>query len=44
MSAPLVDRKVEVRELRRLARSNAPELALLTGRRRLGKTYLLTHA
>lgn len=40
----LVDRRAEVQELRRLARSSKAELALLTGRRRVGKTYLLTHA
>ncbi len=44
MPSLLVDRTDEVRELRRLAHSNKPELALLTGRRRVGKTYLLTHA
>lgn len=40
----IIDRKDEVRELRRLARSEKAELALLTGRRRVGKTFLLTHA
>lgn len=44
MSITLVDRQDEVRELRRLARSERPELALVTGRRRVGKTFLLIHA
>lgn len=44
MPTRLIDREIEVRELRRLAASGRPELALLTGRRRVGKTFLLTHA
>lgn len=44
MGTRLIDREEEVRELRRLAASGRPELALLTGRRRVGKTFLLTHA
>ncbi len=43
-SAPLIDRQRELRELRRLLADGEPRLALLTGRRRVGKTYLLTHA
>jgi AAA+ ATPase superfamily predicted ATPase len=45
-SAPpaLVDRQVELAELRRLADERRPVLALLYGRRRVGKTYLLDHA
>lgn len=40
----LIDREREIRELRALLESGEPKLALLTGRRRVGKTYLLTHA
>ncbi len=40
----LVDRETELHELRALLESNEPRLALLTGRRRIGKTFLLTHA
>jgi len=40
----LIDRKREVRQLRALAESGDRQLALLYGRRRVGKTYLLTHA
>jgi len=40
---PLVDRVVELTELRRLADRREPVLALLYGRRRVGKTYLLDH-
>lgn len=40
----LVDRSREVSELRTLLASGAPKLGLLTGRRRVGKTFLLTHA
>lgn len=40
----LVDRESEVRELRGLAASEGRQLALVYGRRRVGKTYLLTHA
>lgn len=39
----LVDRQVELGELRRLAAERRPVLALLYGRRRVGKTYLLDH-
>lgn len=40
----LVDREAELSELHRLAESREPTLALLYGRRRVGKTYLLDHA
>ena len=39
----LVDRDDERRELWALMSRGRPALALLTGRRRVGKTYLLTH-
>lgn len=42
--AELVDREQELAELRRLAEAGRPALALLYGRRRVGKTYLLDHA
>ncbi|MDF1522474.1 MAG: ATP-binding protein [Trueperaceae bacterium] len=37
----LIDRQAEVAELRSLATAGEPRLALLTGRRRVGKTFLL---
>ncbi len=40
----LVDRQTELAELRRLADERRPVLALLYGRRRVGKTFLLDHA
>jgi hypothetical protein len=40
----LVDRQTELAELRRLADERRPVLALLYGRRRVGKTYLLDYA
>ena len=40
----MVDRVQELRELRALAARGEPALALLYGRRRVGKTYLLDHA
>ncbi|HKK27443.1 MAG TPA: ATP-binding protein [Gemmatimonadota bacterium] len=40
----LVDREAEVRDLRELAGRPGRKLALLYGRRRIGKTHLLTHA
>jgi AAA+ ATPase superfamily predicted ATPase len=40
----LVNREQERDELRRLLTLSEPRLALLTGRRRIGKTYLSTHA
>jgi hypothetical protein len=39
----LIDRETEANELRALADSGACRLALLYGRRRVGKTYLLTN-
>ncbi|MGB3544466.1 ATP-binding protein, partial [Rubrivirga sp.] len=43
MPSPLVNRDAEQAALRRLADSGRHHLALLTGRRRVGKTHLLTH-
>lgn len=40
----MVDRDTELTELRELARRGAPALALLYGRRRVGKTFLLSEA
>lgn len=40
----LVDREEEVAALRDLASSGRKQLAILYGRRQVGKTYLLTHA
>lgn len=40
----LIDRTAEVAALRALAKRRKPALALLYGRRRVGKTYLLDHA
>ena len=39
----LIDREEEQQELRALLDEGTPQLALLYGRRRVGKTYLLTH-
>lgn len=39
----MVDREAELRELQQLARRRSPQLVLLYGRRRIGKTYLLDH-
>lgn len=39
----MIDRKAEQRELLELARRARPTLALIYGRRRVGKTYLLDH-
>ncbi|MGM0628312.1 MAG: AAA family ATPase, partial [Candidatus Fermentibacterota bacterium] len=44
MAETFVDREVELDELRRLADSDSAEMALLYGRRRVGKTYLLSRA
>lgn len=41
---PFIGREAELAELRELASSGKPALALLYGRRRVGKTYLLDHA
>ncbi len=41
--ADLVDREQEQQELRALLDEGTPQLALLYGRRRVGKTHLLTH-
>ncbi|MEX2534494.1 MAG: ATP-binding protein [Trueperaceae bacterium] len=43
-SSGIVDRKEELRELRHLLDPGEPRLALLTGRRRIGKTFLLANA
>lgn len=40
-SAPLIDREREQQQLEQLAAAGSPRLALLYGRRRLGKTFLL---
>lgn len=42
--AVLIDRDREVAELRRLAASGQKQLAILYGRRQVGKTHLLSHA
>lgn len=39
----IVDRQTEQHELRALLSRGTPQLALLYGRRRIGKTYLLNH-
>lgn len=39
----IVDREEEQAKLRELAEAGEPRLALIYGRRRVGKTYLLTH-
>jgi len=39
----LIDRDAERRQLHDLLQTSLPQLALLTGRRRVGKTFLLTH-
>ena len=43
VNSVIVDRHTEQQRLRALAQDPAPQLALLYGRRRVGKTYLLTH-
>ena len=40
---PIINREKEQQELRELLQGQAPQLALLYGRRRVGKTHLLTH-
>jgi hypothetical protein len=42
-SGVLIDREEQLGDLQRLQRAGTPQLALLTGRRRVGKTFLLTH-
>ncbi|MFW5966643.1 MAG: ATP-binding protein [Persicimonas sp.] len=42
--APLIDRERQLEELRALSARPGPQLALLYGRRRVGKTYLLDRA
>jgi AAA+ ATPase superfamily predicted ATPase len=44
MELRLINRDAEQRQLRALADADGRRLALLTGRRRVGKTFLLTHA
>jgi AAA+ ATPase superfamily predicted ATPase len=39
----IINRELEVQELRSLLEEKTPQLALLYGRRRIGKTFLLTH-
>src|SRR5829696_8306356 len=39
----MIDREMEVTELGALLRRRGPVLALLHGRRRVGKTFLLNH-
>lgn len=41
---PFIDREAEVRKLRELTGERPRSLALIYGRRRIGKTFLLTHA
>ncbi|CAN5640196.1 ATP-binding protein [soil metagenome] len=43
MTQVIIDREAEVARLRQLADSGELKLGLLYGRRRVGKTYLLTH-
>ena len=42
--ADMIDRQEETLRLQELLRDGAPRMALLYGRRRVGKTYLLNHA
>lgn len=44
MNERFVDREADLAELRGLAKGSGPHLALLYGRRRIGKTFLLDHA
>lgn len=41
---PIIDRDYQLAKLRELAQRPTPQLALLTGRRRVGKTFLLTNS
>ncbi len=43
MKPTIIDREEEQQRLRELADDPVPRMALLYGRRRVGKTYLLTH-
>ncbi len=43
MNSIIIDREREQERLRELAEDASPQMALLYGRRRVGKTYLLTH-
>lgn len=43
-SSQLINRRDEIARLRQLANDDAPRLALVYGRRRVGKTFLLTRA
>jgi AAA+ ATPase superfamily predicted ATPase len=44
MNYVIVDRKEELQQLRHMATAGGRQMALLYGRRRVGKTFLLTHA
>lgn len=44
MTTKFINRELEIAELRALADRGSPVLALLYGRRRVGKTFLLGHA
>ncbi|HLY66334.1 MAG TPA: ATP-binding protein [Chloroflexota bacterium] len=43
MESELIDRELEAEELGHIAASRKPQLVLLYGRRRIGKTFLLDH-
>jgi len=43
VAAPIIDRQSEQAKLRELAEAGKPCIALIYGRRGVGKTYLLTH-
>jgi AAA+ ATPase superfamily predicted ATPase len=43
MDSVIIDREREQERLRELVEDPAPQMALVYGRRRVGKTYLLTH-
>lgn len=44
LKSRLIDREAEIAELRRLAAGSTAAIAILYGRRRVGKTFLLSHA
>ncbi|MGH9163792.1 MAG: ATP-binding protein [Vicinamibacteraceae bacterium] len=44
LNGPIIDREAEVQRLRELLARRAPQLVLMYGRRRVGKTYLLSRA